>query len=153
MSSSALRGAYVSPHFTLCFRATIPTARCAPWQTQAPLETRQLQVSVKLPAGCAPLRLTDSKPHSSQSLNTGLRTSSGAEALQVQFSSLQAVVTNSDYDPSTPEVLEDEVLENERAMPFQGFKPTHLLPLDPKRSAAASPCLRACTLCSCALCA
>ena len=35
------------------------------------------------------------------------------------------------------QVVEDEVLENERSMPFQGFKPNQLLPLDPKRY----PCL------------
>jgi hypothetical protein len=61
---------------------------------------------------------------------------SGAEQLQLRSSEGRGVMQPMSNVPSMPEVAEDEVLENERFMPFQGFKSSHLMGLDPKRCRA-----------------
>lgn len=88
------------------------------------------QVSVSLPAGTSPLQLADKRGRSAS-----IRASGGFEALQAEFSASNAVVTGSDRAPAPPEVIEDEVFENERAVPGLGFKAMHLLPLDPQQCA------------------
>lgn len=97
-----------------------------------------VQVSVKLPPGTQAARLAARQP--SATLAAGSRTPSGAEQLQAEFSASNAMITASDYDAMTPEVLEDEVFENERVMPMRGFKPAHLMPLDPRRCASLAHC-------------
>lgn len=70
---------------------------------------------------------------------------SGAEQLQLRSSEVRGVMHPANNVPSMPEVAEDEVLENERFLPFKGFKSTHLMGLDPKRcsSVFTSVCARA----------
>jgi hypothetical protein len=93
---------------------------------------------VKLPHGTRAPKLTRSKhPDKPQPAHRALL---GAEALQAEFSASQHIVSVSEYDATTPEVLEAEVLENERFLPLRGFKASHLLLMDPKRRASIFPC-------------
>lgn len=58
---------------------------------------------------------------------------SGAEQLQLRSSEGRGVLHPVSNVPAMPEVVEDEVLENERFLPFKSFKSSHLMGLDPKR--------------------
>jgi hypothetical protein len=75
-------------------------------------------------------------------------TVSGAEQLQLRSSEGRSVMHPVSNVPAMPEVAEDEVLENERFMPFQGFKSSHLMGLDPKRCCAM---LWVCAIACCTL--
>lgn len=99
--------------------------------------TVSLQVSVCLPLGVKAHLLSDRRGRAAL-----MRGASGAEALAAEFSASQAIVVAGEAESSSPEVIEDEVLENERAMPFKGFKAAHLLPLDPKQCDTSLPCIR-----------
>lgn len=90
-----------------------------------------LQVSVKVPPGM-PLFARLSSVHSSSSLQRS-GSLSGAEQLQLRSLAGADVIHGSAGSTSTTEVTQDEVLENERSVPFKGFKSTHLMALDPRR--------------------
>lgn len=96
--------------------------------------TAAIQVAVKLPPGMRAQKLTRGKNTDKQQPTQ--RAPWGAEALQAEFSASRSIVSVSEYDTMTPEVLEDEVFENERFIPIRGFKASHLLPLDPGRYAS-----------------
>lgn len=109
-----------------------------------------LQVSVSLPAGMTALQLTDKRGRAAS-----LRASGGVEALQAEFSASQAVVTAVDRAPAEPEIIEDELFENERAVPGLGFRAAHLMPLDPQQcdsmTAAVAVSVGYCQHCVCAV--
>eukprot|EP00892_Ulva_mutabilis_P007576 jgi/Ulvmu1/5190/UM021_0207.1 len=90
-----------------------------------------IEVAVKVaPGSPILLRLDGRLPSGGLSRGTSL---SGAEQLQARSmggrDTLQATAAVS----SAPEVMQDEVLENERSLPFKGFKSSHLMALDPRR--------------------
>lgn len=62
---------------------------------------------------------------------------SGAEQLQARSMAGSDILHGTAAASAAPEVMQDEVLENERSLPFKGFKANHLMALDPRRCACA----------------
>jgi hypothetical protein len=97
-----------------------------------------MQVGVKLPPGTSPSSLAQSRVLRS-ALSSAALSGSGAEALQA--AAADWTVVRADAVPlaaAAAEAVEEEVLENERQLPFKGWCPPSM-PLDPKRCAPGCP--------------
>lgn len=98
---------------------------------QHSVRIRFLQVAVKVIAGSQILMRLDGRLSSGALSRTG--SLSGAEQLQARSMAGRDILHGTATGSSAPEVMQDEVLENERSLPFKGFKSGHLMALDPRR--------------------
>ena len=96
---------------------------------------RVLQVAVKVAPGSQVMMRLEGTLKSSALSRVG--SLSGVEQLQARSMAGSDILQGSAVASAAPEVVQDEVLENERSLPFKGFKPGHLMPLDPRRCAVA----------------